>query len=79
MSNSSNSPAISAIVTKKVIYEVKFTGTPAKETRDTVRRAGLDYQRGQWGNQVTDSCIMSEQEVVTYFGGIAGVAQANAA
>ena len=58
-----------AIVTKKVIYEVKFAGVPTQTTRDALRKAGLDYQRGQWGSVHADSGVMTEAEVVTFLTG----------
>ena len=61
--------ALTAIVTKKVVYEVKFAGVPTQTTRDALRKSGLDYQRGQWGSVHSDSAVMGEQEVVAFLTG----------
>ena len=60
---------IQAIVTKKVVYEVKFAGVPSQPAREACRKAGLDYQRGQWGGVTADSAVMSEEEVVAFLTG----------
>ena len=64
-----NTNILTAIVTKKVVYEVKFAGVPTQTTRDALRKSGLDYQRGQWASVTADSAVMGEQEVVAFLTG----------
>ena len=67
MTNSTN--PTQAIVTKKVVYEVKFAGVSTPATRDAIRKVGLDYRNGQWGSVYADSGVMTEAEVVTFLTG----------
>ena len=64
-----NSNQTQAILTKKIIYEVKFAGVPTQTTREAIRVAGMDYRYGQWSSVHTESHVASESEVVAFITG----------